>query len=73
MKNLNALLEQYKTLSIAKEIRDEESVKMYLIRPMIEKVWGYEWGAGSERYKTEVELPQIGSKVNHSRCDFLEC
>lgn len=71
MKNLNALLEQYKTLSIAKEIRDEESVKMYLIRPMIEKVWGYEWGAGSERYKTEVELPQIGSKVNHSRCDFL--
>lgn len=71
MKNLNALLEQYKTLSIAKEIRDEESVKMYLIRPMIEKVWGYDWGAGAEHYKTEVELPQIGSKVNHSRCDFL--
>lgn len=71
MKNLNALLEQYKTLSIAKEIRDEESVKMYLIRPMIERVWGYEWGAGPEHYKTEVELPQIGSKVNHSRCDFL--
>ena len=71
MKNLNALLEQYKVLSLRQEIRDEESVKMYLIRPMIEKVWGYEWGAGTGHYKTEVELPQIGSKVNHSRCDFL--
>ncbi|MCQ2061293.1 MAG: type I restriction enzyme HsdR N-terminal domain-containing protein [Fibrobacter sp.] len=71
MKNLNALVEKYKSLALANELNNEESVKNYIIRNMVERVWGYEYGAGVDCYKVEVELPQIGVKVNHSRCDYL--
>lgn len=71
MKNLNALIEKYKTLSHTEELNSEEAVKNYIIRNMVERVWEYEYGAGVDCYKVEVELPQIGTKVNHSRCDYL--
>lgn len=71
MKNLNALVEKYKSLTLTNELNNEEAVKNYIIRNMVERVWGYEYGAGVDCYKVEVELPQIGAKVNHSRCDYL--
>lgn len=71
MRNLNALIEKYMSLKLTDELNSEEAVKNYIIRNMVERVWGYEYGAGVDCYKVEVELPQIGVKVNHSRCDYL--
>ena len=71
MKNLNALIEKYNSLKLTEELNTEEAVKNYIIRTMVERVWGYEYGAGVDCYKVEVDLPQIGVKANHSRCDYL--
>lgn len=71
MKTLNALVDKFKSLSLAGELTNEESVKNYIIRDMVEKVWNYEYGPGADHYKVEVELPQIGTKVAHSRCDYM--
>jgi hypothetical protein len=71
MKTLNALVDKFKSLSLAGELTNEESVKNYIIRDMVEKVWNYEYGPGADHYKVEVDLPQIGTKVAHSRCDYM--
>lgn len=73
MKNFNALVERYKSLTLAGavELNNEEDVKNYIIDKMLQNVWGYDYGPGVDCYKKEVSLPVIGSKGIPPRCDYL--
>ncbi|MCQ2107355.1 MAG: type I restriction enzyme HsdR N-terminal domain-containing protein [Fibrobacter sp.] len=73
MKNFNALIERYKSLTIAGavELNNEEDVENYIIDKMLQSVWGYDYGPGVDCYKKQVNLPVIGSKGVPPRCDYL--
>jgi len=73
MKSFNALIERYKSLTIAGavELNNEEDVENYIIDKMLQSVWGYDYGPGVDCYKKQVNLPVIGSKGIPPRCDYL--
>lgn len=73
--NIKELIEKYieKSRGTNCPLNKEESVKNMIIRPMLEGVCGYDYEDGENAigYEQEVDVGQVGSKSNHSRCDYL--
>lgn len=67
---LDEIIKNTNAARIAGEIVNEQDVKNYTIRPILVDVWKYSYGTGVGKYKEEYPLPQIGSKPQHSSCDY---